>query len=214
VYSMVRIKINQLGNIDIENGKSIYDAVYSYDKKIAKKAIAAEIITSNGISTDNIVDINYRLDKDTVINIITPEDKKALDILNHSCAHIMAYAIKRIYPEVRFAIGPSIKNGFYYDLDLDKTISPHDLPIIEREMKKIISENHKFERKEITKAEAKRLFKDNSFKLELIDEIADKVVSIYTTGEFVDLCRGPHIPSSGKVGAFKLLSIAGAYWKK
>ena len=141
-------------------------------------------------------------------------EKNSLDTLNHSCSHIMASAIKKLFPEVKFAIGPSIKNGFYYDIDLDsKIITPEDLPLIEKEMNKIIKENIKFVRSEITKSEAKELFKDNPYKVELINDINDSFVSIYTTGDFIDLCAGPHIELTGKVGAFKLLTIAGAYWR-
>ena len=138
----------------------------------------------------------------------------SLDILNHSCSHIMASAIKKLFPEVKFAIGPSIRNGFYYDIDLDsKIITPEDLPAIEKEMGKIIKENIKFVRSEMAKPEAMELFKDNPYKVELINDIKDPFVSIYTTGDFIDLCAGPHIESTGKVGAFKLLTIAGAYWR-
>lgn len=139
--------------------------------------------------------------------------EKDLDILNHSTSHVMASAIKHIYPDVKFAIGPSIKNGFYYDIDLDKTIVPEDLKNIEKEMEKIIRQNLKFERQELAKEDAKKIFAENPYKIELIDGIADSAVSIYTTGDFVDLCAGPHIESTGKVGAFKLLSVAGAYWR-
>jgi len=139
--------------------------------------------------------------------------ERDLDILNHSTSHVMASAIKHIYPDVKFAIGPSIKNGFYYDIDLDKTIVPEDLKNIEKEMEKIIRQNQKFERQELTKEEAKKIFAENPYKIELIEGIEDSAVSIYTTGDFIDLCAGPHVESTGKVGAFKLLSIAGAYWR-
>jgi len=139
--------------------------------------------------------------------------EKDLDILNHSTSHIMASAIKHIYPDVKFAIGPSIKNGFYYDIDLGKTIVPEDLKNIEKEMEKIIRQNLKFERQKLAKEDAKKIFAENPYKIELVDGIADSAVSIYTTGDFIDLCAGPHIESTGKVGAFKLLSVAGAYWR-
>ena len=139
--------------------------------------------------------------------------EKDLDILNHSTSHVMASAIKHIYPDVKFAIGPSIKNGFYYDIDLDKTIVPEDLKNIEKEMDKIIRQNLKFERQELAKEDAKKIFEENPYKIELIDGITDSAISIYTTGDFIDLCTGPHIESTGKVGAFKLLSVAGAYWR-
>lgn len=214
---MVKVKIEGFDSIiESEEGKSIYELLLAYNKPLAKEAIVAEIVSRDNFSTqpNSVVDLTYKVEKDIELKIITPKDEKALDILNHSCAHIMASAIKKIYPDTKFAIGPSIKNGFYYDLDIDgKTISQEDLPAIEEEMKKIVKNDCKFERKEVTKAQAKEIFKDNSFKLELIDEIESPLVSIYTTGDFIDLCSGPHIPSTGKVGAFKLLSIAGAYWR-
>ena len=141
------------------------------------------------------------------------DDQNALDTLNHSTSHIMAAAIKKLFPGVKFAIGPSIKNGFYYDFDLETPIAPEDLKVIEKEMDRIVRQNLKFEKSELSKEEAAIYFKDNPYKLELIDDIADKKVTIYTTGDFVDLCAGPHIDSTAKVGAFKLLSIAGAYWR-
>jgi len=140
-------------------------------------------------------------------------DDRALDTLNHSASHIMAAAIKRLYPQVKFAIGPSIKNGFYYDMDLVSPIAPEDLKAIEKEMEKIIRQNIRFEKSEMTKQEASAFFSENPYKVELIMDIPDTKVSIYKTGDFVDLCAGPHVESTGKIGAFKLLSIAGAYWR-
>jgi threonyl-tRNA synthetase len=139
--------------------------------------------------------------------------EKAVSILNHSCSHVMAAAIKRIYPEAKFAIGPSIKNGFYYDFEIGSAISSEVLPIIEKEMKKIIKEDYKFKRSEVTKAEAGKIFKNNPYKIELINGIEDEKVSVYYMGDFVDLCAGPHIPSTRRITAFKLLSVAGAYWR-
>ncbi len=141
------------------------------------------------------------------------DDQKALDTLNHSTSHIMAAAIKKLFPGAKFAIGPSIKNGFYYDFDTETPVAPQDLKIIEKEMDRIVRQNLKFEKSELDKDAAATLFKDNPYKLELINGITDEKVTIYTTGDFIDLCAGPHIASTTKAGAFKLLSIAGAYWR-
>jgi threonyl-tRNA synthetase len=141
------------------------------------------------------------------------DDENVLDTLNHSTSHIMASAVKKLFPGVKFAIGPSIKNGFYYDFDIETAIAPEDLKAIEKEMDRIVRQNLKFEKSELSKEAASILFKDEPYKLELIRDIADEKVTIYTTGDFVDLCAGPHIDSTAKVGAFKLLSIAGAYWR-
>ena len=212
---MIKIKFDDLGEIEVQKGTSIIEAAGFIDKKSAKKAIAAEISSSKkGAGQGIMVDMGFILDNNTNIKLISPgQDEKSLDILNHSTAHLMAAAIKKIYPDAIFAIGPSIKNGFYYDFELKGNLSPDDLPIIEKQMKKMIGGNHIFLREEVSKEKAKEMFKDNPFKLELISEIPDKTVSIYRTGDFVDLCTGPHIPSTSRVEAVKLLSIAGAYWR-
>ena len=136
-----------------------------------------------------------------------------LEILRHSTAHIMAQAVKELYPETKITIGPSIKDGFYYDFDRDTPFAVEDLEKIEKKMNEIIKSNLSFERTEVSKDEARKIFKDESYKIELINEIPDEKVSIYKQGNFIDLCRGPHLPSTGKVKSFKLLSLAGSYWR-
>ena len=208
---MLKLDIENLGEIDYEAGSSIFDLVSGKDKVLARKAILAEMTLKDG--SKKFADMSSKVNTDLKIKLLFPEDEKSLDTLNHSTSHVMACAIKKIYPEAKFAIGPSIKNGFYYDFEIDKVISPEDLKLIEDEMKKIVSSNYSYDRKEITKDEARKIFKDNPYKLELIDGIDDENLSIYQTGDFIDLCSGPHILSTGRVGAFKLLSIAGAYWR-
>jgi len=212
---MIRIKFDDLGEIEVKKRSSIKEAAELLDKKSSKDAIAAEITDSNkNPLIETLVDMSYIPDGDISIRLIYPgKDEKSLEILNHSTAHIMAAAIKKIYPEVKFAIGPSIKNGFYYDFEIDGNISPEDLPAIEKQMKKMIGGNHVFRRSNISKKQAADIFIENQFKLELLKEIPEEEVSIYQSGDFIDLCRGPHIPSSSRIGAFKLLSIAGAYWR-
>ena len=138
-----------------------------------------------------------------------------LSTLRHSVSHIMAQAVKEIWPDTKLGIGPSIDDGFYYDFDKDKPFAPEDLEKIEKKMNHIIKQNLKFQREELDKKDAVKLFKglEEKYKVELLEEIPDEKVSVYKQGEFVDLCRGPHIESTGKVKAFKLLSIAGAYWR-
>ena len=208
---MLKLTVEELGEIQHEPGSSIFDIIASKDKSFAKKGIIAEIIFEDGILKP--VDLDFSVNTDLKIRILSAENEKSLDVLNHSTSHVMAGAIKKIYPDVKFAIGPSIKNGFYYDFETDKVISPEDLKIIEDEMKKLISSNLSYDRKEMSKEEAREIFKDNPYKMELIDGINDEKVTIYQTGDFVDLCSGPHILSTGRIGAFKLLSIAGAYWR-
>jgi len=136
-----------------------------------------------------------------------------LETLRHSTAHIMAQAVKELYPETKITIGPSIKDGFYYDFDRDTPFTVEDLEKIEKRMNEIIKKNFPFERMEVSKDEARKIFTDESYKIELINEISDEKVSIYKQGDFIDLCRGPHLPSTGKVKSFKLLSVAGSYWR-
>ncbi len=136
-----------------------------------------------------------------------------LDTLRHSTAHIMAQAVKELYPEAKITIGPAIKDGFYYDFDRDKPFTTEDLNSIEKKMEEIIKADAPFERIEVSKDEARKIFKDEAYKIELINEIEDEKVSIYKQGSFIDLCRGPHLHSTGKVKAFKLISVAGSYWR-
>jgi threonyl-tRNA synthetase len=143
---------------------------------------------------------------------LTEEDIK-LEILRHSAAHVMAEAVQSIFPGAKFGIGPAIESGFYYDFDLPRSLTSDDLPLIEAKMSEIIASDVPFARQEVTKEEAQQLFAAQPYKLELIDEIPDEKVSLYQQGLFVDLCRGPHVSSTGEIKAFKLISLAGAYWR-
>ncbi len=138
-----------------------------------------------------------------------------LQTLRHSVSHVMAQAVKEIWPDTKLAIGPAIEDGFYYDFDKKEPFAPEDLEKIEKKMQEIIKRDLKFQRDEIPTKEAIKLFKGlgEKYKVELIEEITDKKVSVYKHGDFTDLCRGPHIESTGRIKAFKLLSIAGAYWR-
>jgi len=138
---------------------------------------------------------------------------KELEVLRHSAAHVMAEAVQSLFPDAKFGIGPAVENGFYYDFDLPRSLTSDDLPLIEAKMNEIIASDMPFIRQEVTKEEARRLFAGQPYKLELIDEILDEKVSLYRQGLFVDLCRGPHMSSTGGIKAFKLINIAGAYWR-
>ncbi|MBL7124518.1 MAG: threonine--tRNA ligase [Dehalococcoidales bacterium] len=142
---------------------------------------------------------------------MTEEEK--LEIMRHSAAHVMAEAVQSIFPDTKFGIGPSIENGFYYDFDLPRSLTPDDLSLIGSKMNEIIAADMPFVRQEVTKEEARRLFAAQPYKLELLDEIPDEKVGVYRQGSFIDLCRGPHVDSTGEIKAFKLVSIAGAYWR-
>lgn len=140
------------------------------------------------------------------------QDEK-LEIIRHSAAHVMAEAVQSIFPDAKFGIGPAIKDGFYYDFDLPRALTPEDLPAIEAKMKEIIKGGAEFVRSEVSLDEAKELFADQPYKLELISELDDETISVYRQGDFTDLCRGPHVKSAKEIKAFKLLSVAGAYWR-
>jgi len=185
-----------------ENLFSILDEIENKDEIIGAK-----------INNNLIVDFYYRpLDKDR-IKFLKKDDEDSLMILNHSTSHIMAYAVKKLFPEVKLAIGPSIKNGFYYDFYINKTFTPEDLINIENKMYELLKDDLKFEKYDIEKKEAKDLFKDEKFKLELIDEIEGDSVSIYKVGEFFDLCRGPHLRDTKLIKNFKILSSSSSYWR-
>jgi threonyl-tRNA synthetase len=212
---MIEIELKNLGKIKVEEGTSILEAARMLDKKIADQALAAEVFDEKRDGQKGaLLDLSLRVTENSSFSIITSENRdKAISILNHSTSHIMAEAIKKVFPDAKFAIGPSIKDGFYYDFETKKNVSAEDLRLIEKEMKRIIKEDNRFEKSEVSKEKAKKLFKGNPYKIELINDIEGNKVSIYTSGDFTDLCSGPHIPSTGKVKAFKLLSVAGAYWR-
>lgn len=138
---------------------------------------------------------------------------EGLDLMRHSTTHVMAEAVQSLFPEAKFGIGPAIENGFYYDFDLPRSLTPDDLPLIENRMREIINQDVPFCRKEVSKEEAQRIFSNQPYKLELVDELPDDTVTTYSQGSFTDLCRGPHLNSTGEIGAFKLTRIAGAYWR-
>jgi threonyl-tRNA synthetase len=164
---------------------------------------------------EKLADLSTQLSQNCTIETIALESLEGKEILLHSSAHLMAAAIARLFPGTKFAIGPAIKDGFYYDLELAKPLTEEDLAKIEAEMKKISDENIKFIRSEMKTSEAIEYFKErgDTYKVEILEEIPDQFVSFYTLGEFIDLCRGPHLPSAGYIKFFKLMSIAGAYWR-
>ncbi|GAA0601080.1 threonine--tRNA ligase [Virgibacillus siamensis] len=169
------------------------------------------------IKLDGVLfDLRRELQQSGTIEIVTYKNQEGIEIMRHSTAHLMAQAIKRLFKNVRFGVGPVIEEGFYYDMDLEQSLKPEDLPKIEKEMKRIIDENLAIERMEVTRDQAKKMFREigDNLKLELIDAIPEnEQVTIYKQGEFFDLCRGIHVPSTSKIKAFKLLSISGAYWR-
>ena len=161
---------------------------------------------------DSLLDLSLPIKEDASVSFITAKDDQGLEILRHSSAHVMAEAVLNLYPDAKLTIGPVVEDGFYYDIDMPP-ISEDDLGSLEAEMKTIIKAKNLFERRVVSKEEALKLFKDNPFKLEMINELEDQEISIYQNGNFIDLCRGPHIPHTGMIKGFKLLKISGAYWR-
>ncbi len=188
---------------------SVADVAAAISTSLAKNAIAGKI---NGA----VVDLSVDVPDGALVEILTLDNKEGLDVMRHSTAHLLAQALKRLYPDVKLGIGPVIENGFYYDVDSKEPITAHDLLKIEAEMKKIVAENLPIRRVEISREEAINIYEkiNDHLKLELIRDLPEgETITIYEQGEFFDLCRGSHVPSTGKIKVFKLLSIAGAYWR-
>ena len=204
---MIKITFPDGAVREYESGLTTYDIAESISKSLAKKALAGKL---NG----QLIDIDRPIEEDGSLEIVTPDHEDALGLLRHSAAHLFAQAARRIFPDIKLGVGPAIQDGFYYDTDnAAGQISNEDLEKIEAEMMKIVKENHPAVRREITKDEAKELFADDPYKLELIEEHAGEGLTVYSQGEFTDLCRGPHVPSTGRIQVFKLLNVAGAYWR-
>ncbi|MCY8622223.1 threonine--tRNA ligase [Bacillus spizizenii] len=206
---MVKITFPDGAVKEFAKGTTTEDIAASISPGLKKKSLAGKL---NGKE----IDLRTPINEDGTVEIITEGSEEGLQIMRHSTAHLLAQAIKRIYKDVKFGVGPVIENGFYYDVEMEEAITPEDLPKIEKEMKKIVNSNLPIVRKEVSREEAKARFAEigDDLKLELLDAIPEgETVSIYEQGEFFDLCRGVHVPSTGKIKEFKLLSLAGAYWR-
>jgi len=193
---------------EYEVGTTLAQIAESIGPKLAKAALAAEV---NG----SLMDMTTPLEKEAKVRFLTFKDEEGVDIFRHSSSHVMAQAVKRLYPEAKLAIGPPIQDGFYYDIDVSESINEEDLKRIEKEMGRIVAEKIPFTREILSREEAIELFKQlgEGYKVELIQEIEDDTVSVYRQGDFVDMCRGPHLPDTGYLKSYKLLHTAGAYWR-
>ena len=195
--------------LELPQGTTVAGVASAISEGLRRNALAGKV---NG----KLVDLSYALNDDAEVVIVTAKDPEALNIYRHTCAHVLAQAVKSIYPTCSLAIGPTIDTGFYYDIDFKTPITMDDLPKIEEEMKKIIKADLAIERFELSREDAVALMKKykEPYKVQLIKELPeDSVISFYKQGDFTDLCRGPHLPSTGLIKAFKLTSIAGAYWR-
>ena len=194
---------------EFENSVNMFEIAKSISNSLAKKALGAKVDGKE-------VDMSYVLDRDAHVEIITSETEEGENIIKHSTAHLLAQAVIRLFPGTKVAIGPAIENGFYYDFDPETQFTDEDLEKIEAEMRKITKENIKVERIEMTRDEAIEHFKNlgETYKVEIIESIpANEILTFYKQGDFIDLCRGPHVPSTSYLKAFKLKSVAGAYWR-
>ncbi len=194
---------------EVAPGTTALEVAESIGKRLAREAVAAEV-------DGRLVDLTAPLAADCRLRILTPDTPEGLDVLRHSASHVMAQAVKRVVGDAKLAIGPATADGFYYDLDTPRPLTPEDLEKIEAEMARIVKEDLPVRRRELPRDEAIRFFRDRGepYKVELIEDLPDEeTISLYEQGEFADLCRGPHVPSTGRVKVFKLLSVAGAYWR-
>lgn len=206
---MLKVKLKDGSVKEVMENSSVLDLAGLISKKLLKAAVVGEV---NG----TLVDLSHKLNDNDEVNIITFEDEVGIEVMRHSTSHVMAQAVKNIYKDAKLAIGPSIENGFYYDFDMKNPLNNEDLEKIEKEMNRIIQSNLSFLRIEATREEAIKFMEERNepYKVELIKELPqDETISLYKQGDFIDLCRGPHLLSTNNIKAFKLTSVAGAYWK-
>ena len=204
---MVKVTLKDGSVKEVESGKLIIELARDLSQLLAKKCVVARVDGA-------LVDLKSPITKDCSLELITNDLPEAFEVLNHSCAHLLAQAVKRLYPGTQCGVGPAIEEGFYYDLSIPQAINADDLPKIEAEMKKIVKENLPITHEYASHAEAKEIFKDDKYKCLLIDAVPEgEKLGIYSQGEYKDVCRGPHVMSTGLIKHFKLLSVAGAYWR-
>ena len=206
---MIKVTLKDGCSKEFESGITLGEIAKSLNHQLGKSALLAVVDGQNK-------DLSDKLTQDAKVEFVTPDTPEGLHAIRHTASHVMAQAIQHLFPETKFAIGPAIDKGFYYDLDSDHVFTPEDLKAIEKEMHKIVKANYPLVRAELPREEALKKFEAEKeiYKVELINDLPkDAVISTYTQGDFTDLCMGPHCPSTGKVKAFKLMSIAGAYWR-
>lgn len=204
---MVKVTLPDGKVLEIERGATVLSVAEKIGPRLAKAAVGAKL---NG----ELVDLMREIDSDSRIEILTEKNEDALYLVRHSAAHMLATAVRKIRPGAGIGFGPPVEDGFYYDFDVKEPFTPEDIAKIEAEMLEVSQEDQSFERQVVSKDEARKLFADDPLKLERLEELGDdEVISVYRNGAFLDLCRGPHVPSTGRVKHFKLLNIAGAYWR-
>ncbi len=204
---MIKVTLPDGKILEVEKGASVLQVAEKIGPRLAKAALGAKV---NG----ELADLMRPLQADAHIEILTEKNADALYLIRHSAAHMLATAVRQVRPRAGIGFGPPIEDGFYYDFDVTEPFTPEELERIEAEMQKVVQADQPFERRQVSKEEARQLFSDDPLKLERLEELGDdEVISVYRNGAFLDLCRGPHVPSTGRVKHFKLLSVAGAYWR-
>jgi threonyl-tRNA synthetase len=203
---MASVKLPDGKQLEIEPGEKARDVAEKIGKRLARDAVVAKL-------DGELIDLDAPLDGGGDFEVVTKDSSEGLEVLRHSTAHAMAQAIVELYPGSKLTIGPPIENGFFYDIEVAGRLTDEDLPRIEERMREIVARDLPIEREEVSKAEAEDLYVDNHYKTEIIEGLEDGEISVYKQGDFFDLCTGPHVPSTGRLGAFKLQNISGAYWR-
>ncbi|HEC03495.1 MAG TPA: TGS domain-containing protein, partial [Phycisphaerales bacterium] len=203
---MAKVRLPDGSITEVADGTTAQQLAQMIGPKLAEAAVAAEI---NG----QLCDLSTPITADADINIVTADDPRGLDVLRHSCAHVMAQAICELWPDAKLVYGPTVQDGFYYDIDLDQPIRPEDFPRIEEKMRQIADADLPFIRKEMSRDQALARMAGDRYKTDNIKRAQGRTISFYCHGDaFEDLCRGPHVPSTSRIGSFKIMSVAGAYW--
>ncbi|OLN27635.1 threonine--tRNA ligase [Desulfosporosinus metallidurans] len=206
---MIQVTLKDGSIREVEQGTTIAELATAISRGLAKVAVAGKV-------NDKMKDLSYKLTENAAVEIVTSDSEEGLDVLRHSTSHLMAQAVENLFPGTKLGIGPTIAKGFYYDFDSEHVFTPEDLALIEKEMSRLAKEKYSYERREVSRAEALSYFgeRGEGYKVELIEGLPEDVpISMYTQGNFTDLCAGPHLPSTASIKAFKLMSLAGAYWR-
>src|SRR5919202_2474057 len=203
---MAAVRLPDGKELEIEPGAKARDVAAAIGPRLARDAVVAKL-------DGKLIDLDAPLNGGGEFEVVTKNSPEGLEVLRHSTAHAMAQAILELYPGSKLTLGPPIENGFFYDIEVNGRITDEDLSRIEERMRDIVERDLPIQREEVSKAEAESLYADNPYKLEIIEDLEDGDITVYRQGDFFDLCRGPHVPSTGRLGAFKLQNIAGAYWR-
>ena len=203
---MAAVRLPDGRELAVEPGDKARDVAERIGKRLARDAVAAKV-------DGRVVDLDAPVDGGGLFEVVTKDSEDGLEVLRHSTAHAMAQAITELYPGSKLTIGPPIENGFFYDIEMDRKISDEDLPRVEEKMREVIARDLPIVREDVSKAEAEDLYKDNSYKMEIVEALEDGGITVYRQGDFFDLCRGPHVPITGALGSFKLQNIAVVYWR-